>query len=81
VRTGAQTTTCVFQAFACECEFAVRNHLDIDITYEVDGSTVVDGAGGLSPFCVQDDTLRIRLAQNGGYFTEATFDRGVSIEP
>jgi hypothetical protein len=65
----------------CECEFAVRNHLDIDITYEVDGSSVVDGAGGVSPFCVQDDTLRIRLAQNGGYFTEATFDRGASIEP
>lgn len=81
VRTGAETTTCAFQAFACECEFAVRNHLDIDITYEVDGTSILDSGGGLSPFCVQGNTLRIRLAQDGGYFTEATFDRVVSIDP
>lgn len=81
VRTGGETTTCVFQSFVCQCEFAVRTHVDIDLTYEVDGRSIVDEGGGVSPFCVQDDTLRIRLAQDGGNFTEATFDRGVSIAP
>jgi len=46
-------------------ELAARKHLDIDLTYEIDGNSVYDGAG-LSPFCVQGDPLRIRLAQNGG---------------
>jgi hypothetical protein len=77
-RFGAEATTCVFQGFLCRCEFAVRNHLEIDLTYEITGTSIEDENGGLSPFCVEDDVLRIRLAQNGGYFSEGTFDRATS---